>query len=131
MAGICGLISLIAFIIAGLSVLALLASLLFYDCDEEPCLTNWQLVAYYAPWTAGGLILGVVAFVGCRKAKFRGDRVAYVPPVREQIAVLPADEVLLRGSDHPAAAPEELLRAAQQVTETASEELLRAGSRSV
>ena len=53
----------------------------------------------------------------------------YVPPVREQIATLPADEILLRGSEEPAAAPGELLRAAQGRTETGSEELLRAENR--
>jgi hypothetical protein len=57
----------------------------------------------------------------------------YVPSVSEQlqIAALSADEVLLRGSEQPVATPEELLRAAQQGTETASEELLRPESRSV
>ena len=51
---------------------------------------------------------------------------AYVPPVREQIHSLPADEILLRGSDQPAAVPGELLRAAHEGTDaTAAEELLR------
>jgi hypothetical protein len=49
----------------------------------------------------------------------------YVPPVAEQIAALPADEVLLRGSDQPEATPGELLRAAREGTETGPEELLR------
>ena len=49
----------------------------------------------------------------------------YVPPVREQIATLPPDEVLLRGSDQPAATPDELLRATQVTQQTTAEELLR------
>ena len=52
----------------------------------------------------------------------------YVPPVHEQIAALPAEEVLLRGSDQPTAAPDELLRAARTGTATDAEELLRAES---
>ena len=48
----------------------------------------------------------------------------YVPPVREQLAALPADAILLRGSDQPTAAPNELLRAANG-TESRVGELLR------
>ncbi len=51
----------------------------------------------------------------------------HVPPVSEQIAALPADEVLLRGSNAPAAAPEELLRPAGK-QETPAEDLLRASA---
>jgi hypothetical protein len=51
--------------------------------------------------------------------------IPHVPPVSEQLAALPADEVLLRGSHQPAALPGELLRAAHEGTETAPEDLLR------
>ena len=51
---------------------------------------------------------------------------SYVPPVRKQIAALPAEEVLLRGSDQPGATPEELLRAAQFGGVLPVEELVRA-----
>jgi hypothetical protein len=54
----------------------------------------------------------------------RAASISYVPPVHEQIANLPADEVLVRGSGEPAA-PGELLRAAHDVVETQAEELLR------
>jgi hypothetical protein len=50
----------------------------------------------------------------------------YVPPVAEQLAALPADEVLLRSSEQPAAAADELLRAAQEGSVTEAVELLRA-----
>ena len=50
---------------------------------------------------------------------------AYVPPVREQIAALPAEEVLLRGADQPVAATEDLVRPVQAVMETDADELLR------
>jgi len=53
--------------------------------------------------------------------------IPYVPPVREQIAVLSAEEVLLRGSDAPIAAPSgTLLRAAHSAVVEPAEELLRA-----
>lgn len=48
----------------------------------------------------------------------------YVPPVREDIGSLPAEEILVRGSEQPAAAPEEMLRAAESGA-IAPEELLR------
>jgi len=51
----------------------------------------------------------------------------YVPPVAEQIAALPAEAILVRGSDQPASAPSELLRAARagETTDEAGE-LVRA-----
>ena len=51
--------------------------------------------------------------------------ISYVPPVSDQIAALPAEETLLRGSDEPAAGPGELLRAAQSGTLQPSKDLLR------
>ena len=54
------------------------------------------------------------------------ESVPRVPPVAEQLASLRAHEILVRSSDQPAAAAEELLRAAQAGKETGSEELLRA-----
>jgi len=53
-------------------------------------------------------------------------RFPYVPPVAEQIAALPADEILVRGSAQPASTAEELLRAAQRGTAEPVEELLKA-----
>ena len=50
----------------------------------------------------------------------------HVPPVREPIAELPSDEILLRGSDEPAALPGELLRAAHAREAEPAEDLLRA-----
>lgn len=52
--------------------------------------------------------------------------VPYVPPVSEQLAALPAEEILLRGSQASPASPQELLRPAGK-QETPAEELLRAG----
>ena len=60
-----------------------------------------------------------------RKARM----IPYVPPVREQLAALPADKILVRGSDQPAAAPGELLRAARTGAETEAGELLRPNQR--
>lgn len=50
---------------------------------------------------------------------------AHVPPVAEQIATLPDEEILVRGSDEPAATADELLRAAQAGTVQPAKELLR------
>ena len=59
-------------------------------------------------------------------ASFKEARtLTYVPPVREKIADLPDDEILLRGTDRPVAAPGDLLRAAREGSETGSEVLLR------
>ena len=55
----------------------------------------------------------------------RAASISYVPPVREQIAALSAEEVLVRASDPPTATPMELPRAAHEATQTAAEELLR------
>jgi hypothetical protein len=49
----------------------------------------------------------------------------YVPPVAEQIDALPVDQVLVRGSEQPAASPAELVRASLPTEQTAPEELLR------
>jgi hypothetical protein len=72
--------------------------------------------------------LGVPTFLFAwlwRSSAKAAKAIPYVPPVREQIAALPADEVLLRGSDPPVARPDELLRAARQGTQTGAEELMR------
>ena len=52
------------------------------------------------------------------------EAIPYVPPVAEQLAALPANEILVRGSDEPAAAASELVRPASD-RETVSDELLR------
>ena len=46
------------------------------------------------------------------QAHRKAQAITYVPPIREQIATLPADAVLLRGSDEPVTPPYELLRSA-------------------
>jgi len=51
--------------------------------------------------------------------------IPYVPPVAEQIAALPAENILLRGSNQPATAVGELLRAAKAGSDTEAEELPR------
>ena len=51
--------------------------------------------------------------------------IQHVPPVRNQIDTLPAEELLLRGSTQPTVEPDELLRAANTVTEPNARELLK------
>ena len=77
-------------------------------------------------------LVPLVALISCSFSVCHGNvraikRIEYVPPVAEQLAALPAADVLLRGSDQPAAAPDELLRPAHEGMETDAEELLRAG----
>ncbi len=55
------------------------------------------------------------------------DAVPYTPPAWKQIATLPDEDILVRGSDPPSAASDELLRAAREGVETDAEELVRAG----
>jgi hypothetical protein len=73
------------------------------------------------------LCIGFIIYgsVHCRDAAKNVKSIPYVPPVREQITALSADEILLRGSDHPVVAPHELLRVAHNRPETDTEELLR------
>ena len=77
-------------------------------------------------------VFGFVA-IACRflwsHCAGKARSLVYVPPAAEQIAALPAAEILVRGSHQPAATPSELLRAARQGAETTDAgELLRAES---
>lgn len=54
------------------------------------------------------------------------EQLAYVPPVEEQIAALPVEEVLVRGADGPEATSSELLRPARSDPNPEGAELLRA-----
>jgi hypothetical protein len=68
----------------------------------------------------------VVCVRQCYSALKDASAVLYVPPVAEQLAALPAEEILVRGSDQPAASPDELVRASASTEETPTSELLRA-----
>ena len=70
--------------------------------------------------------MAVAGGIVWRKSLEKWRSLPYVPPVREQIAALPSVEILLRASDEPIAASNELLRAANEGSTIASEELLRA-----
>ena len=77
----------------------------------------------------GGLAIFGITTIGvwlsARSHKV-AERIVYVPPVREQVAALPADAILVRGANQPAAAPGDLLRAAQAGSKTeVAQELLR------
>jgi len=72
------------------------------------------------------LSLGVLGVWLWRPSSKRANALAYVPPVAEQIAAMPAEEILVRGSEEPSAAPGELLRAARTGAETEAGELVRA-----
>ena len=71
---------------------------------------------------------GTVGFrMGIRRAR-RAANIAYIPPVRPDI--LPADEILVRGSEEPPVVQSTVLVRASQGIETPKEELLRPGNRS-
>jgi hypothetical protein len=79
----------------------------------------------------GALILAAICGLSVLGSRLynRLDQTArfipYVPPVQDQIAALPADEILLRGSNQPAASKDELLRADQRIQQSTADELLR------
>ncbi len=77
-------------------------------------------------------VFGFVAIV-CRflwsHCARKARALVYVPPVAEQIAALPAKEILVRGSGRPGSASAELLRAARAGAEAEAATLLRAESR--
>jgi hypothetical protein len=73
-------------------------------------------------------LAGAITYLGAYMMIRANDRVIalpVVPAVREQIAALPAEEVLLRGAETPVATPDELLRAAREATASAPHELVR------
>jgi len=83
------------------------------------------------------LVVSAIAFIvsGCaflfRRSLTTVQSLPYVPPAAEQLerlAALPAEDILVRGSDRPAAAPDELLRAAHAGTPEPHEQLLRPDS---
>lgn len=78
-------------------------------------------------YASGFLLMGALSYTGHKTCLFAAKKsvgLAYVPPVDEQIATLPVNEVLLRASQVSAASPEELLRPAGR-QETNAKELLR------
>ena len=107
------------------ALLLLLAILSFAVCGA--------MVLRMILWRENCCLSLVLSGVGClgaswmmRKSARRMDTLPYVPPVAEQIADLPAEDILVRGSNQPAAASGELLRAAREGAEAEAEELLRA-----
>ena len=74
----------------------------------------------------GFIVAGLIGGWLCVVSENRRLAIPHVPPVREQIAALSADQILVRSSDEPSATPEELLRAAHTGLVEQAEELLRA-----
>lgn len=74
-----------------------------------------------------GLCSGAMMLIAWNigRSVWRLERSHRLPPVAEQIAALPAETVLVRGSEQPPAQSSELLRAAQGWAETGAVELLR------
>ena len=116
---------------AGISIgLGLVAALLIFAAVQNIGFSRGNIVLF--AFLAFAVLAVAVYFGHVSVSSFKEARaIPYIPPVREQIAALPADEVLLRGSDQPAASPVELLRAAHDGTETEAGELLRPTGRGV
>jgi len=88
-----------------------------------PALSNFVIAGFVAVASLCGLATLSSRLYGALDQKSRF--IPYVPPVRDQIAALPAGEVLLRGSDSPPSPQDELLRAAHISSEIGSDQLLR------
>lgn len=104
-------------------------------CSLFVALLLWSMGNATGISLAIGLVLyAFVSFGGWkyRQAYARKARsIPYVPPVAEQIANLPAEEILVRGAEEPTVTPEELLRATCAAAEVSSDELLRAESKAM
>ena len=125
-----GLMGTISAILSGLITLVLIYAAI--ASDEHPIFTGYRLHLDALMRCAPFILIPAAITLFCRWYSHKYYKLAAslrpVPPVREQIAIaaLPADEVLLRGSDQPTAEPGELLRAAHEGMETPADQLLRA-----
>jgi hypothetical protein len=75
------------------------------------------------------IVFGFLAWIAAKPSglsSLDATSIPYVPPVNQQIAALPADAVLVRGSDEPPTSSDELLRAAREGADAEAAELLRA-----
>jgi hypothetical protein len=61
------------------------------------------------------------------RAKEQRQLLAYVPAVRDQLAVMPAESLLVRSAERPDPLPEEMLRACASDGHPPAHELVRAG----
>jgi hypothetical protein len=96
------------------------------EVEDEPCLYQWPIARPAMIAIPVGVLIGIACCAGSWSVKRKADRIPYVSPVADQLAEIPAQQVLLRGSGQPAAAPDELLRAASAGAENLKEEALRA-----
>jgi hypothetical protein len=77
-------------------------------------------------WSLVGLLLAIVArssWRGIRRSRQDLAALTYIPPITPN--TLPADEILVRGSEEPPIAQREVLLRAAKQEETPKEELLR------
>jgi hypothetical protein len=115
--------SLAASVAGGLSVLfglIAVAPLLLIPCYQNP---GDFMTAFIFIGSFGFAAVG--AGLWCKASLRTLRQLPYVPPVSEQVANLPSDRVLVRGSDEPADKPGDLLRAAGAIASESPDELLR------
>ena len=116
-----------AFALSALNILAVLSGMGAILC--------WAMVIWFY-WSGGralAVALGVIMFSfmfmlaivrGLRKGVRRiSSNIPYVPPFTPD--TLPADEILVRGSEEPPTAQREVLLRAAKAVETSEDELLR------
>lgn len=96
-----------------------------YDGYDGPDYRNLMQIAIMVVTIGGPACIGICFAWGSVSVFKIATAIPYVPSVEEQLPNLPAEEVLLRGSQVAPVAPEELLRPAGG-QETAKDELLRA-----
>jgi hypothetical protein len=111
------------FAVAGVVLFGGLAALVLSCIHDAPTDLGIILILLM---TVGALACGGLGLYQYRAAQLARDRIArlsYVPPVTPN--TLPAEEILVRGCEQPAAQSDSLLRATQNVPETPSQELLR------
>jgi hypothetical protein len=112
-------VGLVLFLVFGFLTLAV-GAMTAVSALLNPAIAVLGLVATAIP--------GSIAYLAGRTILNTHNRsmdIPYVPPLAEQLAALPAEDILLRGADQPTATPDELLRAVREGTETESGELLR------
>src|SRR4051794_21347038 len=102
---------------AGAAVAALAATCVSLILKQSgPWLSTWAYAA------AMLLFAGAVFCYMTYRTANEAMSIPHVPPVHEQLAAFPPEDILLRGSGEPTAAPDELLRAAGKSPGTAVDE---------
>jgi hypothetical protein len=134
-----GIAALLSFLVCGATTILLVRNIIVPEPSETARILGYggdeERENYILRCLGLMSIIAVSGLIALRAGIWANERIVdledvpYVPTVAEQIAALPAEEVLLRSSDQPIPLPEELLRPAHAGAGDMAEELLRAESR--